>query len=311
MSDNNNQDVTEEITIAQHQQPSEITQQRGEVTQPMNYQTVSSLGGMNGEQSDNQTYTPIPSFPIQSHTFSNTKSSFLERVIRSTIAFTPPFHLVEKLESYLSENFYSILDDMGYRPDFHNRIQFSFLSTMEKFKGNNETDVCEHYTQIAKSNINSNTVKQNMLKLIKNIANAKTKESGWTLKHINKTYITLFTTDRDLKRYGKYVPTPEKLPGSRSILNIKTEYNCVELSLIAYFMLKDGSLPSTKNNRSDKKHYEKNRGKYFTFPIKNGEKVTIDHFDKIEKSLKHNITIYQLKQHNNNYSINIIRKKFK
>ena len=247
-----------------------------------------------------------PSPASHSHNITSIKSSFRESVISSSVVFSPGFALPENVHDYLSQNIQNILEDIGYRVNFHNKIKIVFTSTLEKLD-KQEIESCEHHSSIPKSDFAPDMLHHWIRHLTNNLSNTKSEKSGWVLKHIHKMLITIYTNERALKRLGRYTSIPTKLRGSTFLLNINTDGNCVHYSLIAYFMIKDGSFDKIRDI-TNKNHYEKNVGKYFNFPEIEGDTVTIEDFGKIESAVNLNIVLYQLSEINGKCSLKIIRK---
>ena len=142
--------------------------------------------------------------------------------------------------------------------------------------------------------------------------------SGWIVVGIDKMFITVLDNAATVKSYGSWkgykFPYPKKIPGSHHIININTDTNCVEFSMIAHFMRINGEHNLT--TPFCEKTYRDLRGKYFNMPDNVKTPIAINDFEKIEKSSNTNITIYRLykreylKKQNgeNDYAVRIIRK---
>ena len=102
---------------------------------------------------------------------------------------------------------------------------------------------------------------------------------------------------------------PSNAPGRNCVINIKTQHDCVELSMVASF---HHDKVKTKRNLFRASHYEKVRGKYFTFPSHLKNFITLENFDAIEKHTNTRIFIYHLTnnkfKNKNNYEIRIVRR---
>ena len=98
-------------------------------------------------------------------------------------------------------------------------------------------------------------------------------------------------------------PWPRDAPGFKSIVNINTDRDCVELSMVAAFHHNQ-----VKFHRSRASHYINARKKYFTFPPEVPTPVSFEHFPLIERKTKTSIFIYKLSKYKTQFEINIIRK---
>ena len=110
-----------------------------------------------------------------------------------------------------------------------------------------------------------------------------------------------------MNKYGRYIPWPKYLAGVKHIMNIKTENDCMELSMVGHFENKTkkhgGKLRPAKYYRSINRY-----NTYFEFPKNINYPITLDNFDLIEKKTNTEITLYAVFNENDEYKIKILRK---
>ena len=90
-----------------------------------------------------------------------------------------------------------------------------------------------------------------------------------TLKIDEKLTRTLDPVKRKIT-FGSYEDWPKGAQEAKSAINIKTDVNCVEYSMITHFAFKTNTLTvkSSKYKIDLQKFCRKNRGKCFKFPSK-------------------------------------------
>ena len=101
--------------------------------------------------------------------------------------------------------------------------------------------------------------------------------SGWTIKHVES--LQVHTVDYTPLRASSYIPLPETLNKSRSILNIKNEDNKCFLYCVLAKLHPHVAVPDQASSYQD---YEKNLNlSGLTFPM------TLSHIDKFERQNRH------------------------
>ena len=110
-----------------------------------------------------------------------------------------------------------------------------------------------------------------------------------------------------MKKYGRYKTWPDKLAGVKHVMNIKTENDCMELSMVGHFVYK--TKKHGRKLRPAKYYRSINRyNTYFEFPKNINSPITLDNFDLIEKKTNTEITLYAVFNENDEYKIKILRK---
>ena len=71
--------------------------------------------------------------------------------------------------------------------------------------------------------------------LYKNMLNHEKNGSGWAVVGIKRIRIDHSIKSNKVNRYGDFIPWPMKTAGKNCIVNIRTKYDCVRLSMVAHF----------------------------------------------------------------------------
>ena len=249
-------------------------------------------------------------------TYTSTKSyEFHSGMHREyTINFNVEIKTVDMLFSFLkNENLKEILEILTY-PSEYPLIQLKFEINTMKITENGTVAYSKIY--VSKKFMRSATVEEILLKYRQAfdhcIDASETESSGWLIKGIETFKVCIAKNTHSIKKYGrtetKRFAYPPKCPGSHFIININTDSNCVELSMIAHFDFLENN-KGLDERRKTLKHYKNLRGKYFNFP-QTLDLVTLGDFDRIENQTNTNIILYSLDYGDNTNEIefNLLRK---
>ena len=74
--------------------------------------------------------------------------------------------------------------------------------------------------------------------LHKNTLNHEQEGSGWVITGGGKLRTDFYKKKtRNMKSYGSHVKWPKGVPGSQHVVNVRTDNDCVRLSMVAHFDL--------------------------------------------------------------------------
>lgn len=241
-----------------------------------------------------------------------TSSVFKEKYKEYEITFSPSFDAYEDFFLYMSKAIKIICRKVGYINIFR-FIQLKIQVEHRRFSEISEEDEVGYFYVIEKMTQNTNLIELLEIYregLVSRLNSDSTEGSGWMFHCIKKLFIAVACTEKTFKKYGsfrKIFPYPVNVPGGKKVVNINTTHDCVQLSMIAHFLILDNI---QKNNKAKSKYfYMKYFDKYFKFPNVNATYTTLDNFKQIENTTHTNIIVYNLNVINTErYTIEVLWK---
>ena len=243
---------------------------------------------------------------------------YLHKYIKLDTKFT---HHMDFLQALKDGKFADVINEKKR----YDGIQFRIDILTEKVTDTGKVKADSFYICTDKEDIDpkSKYLEKIQEQVVSRVEQHEVKGSGLHYIGVKEFEIAFYTQSKSVKKYAKYLEWPDKLPGIKHVINIKTDTDCVELSMVAHFErnkhLNRLDEAETEEKRKEIKkslwlrearHYRSvnQYGKYFTFPKDIKSPVTLDDFDKIEKKTNTDLTLYGMFSENEDYDIKIIRK---
>ena len=227
-------------------------------------------------------------------------------------------HTHKNVSSFLHANRDQIITIIQKECNKHayNRFQLNIKLQLVKLSENGELTYNDFHLTSRVQYFNNAPLEQILHEIEKQLLERETKillqGSGWSLNKVHNVSLCFYETGVKIKKthaFGEYASWPKNARGSKSVINIKTQNSCVELSCIAHFLYqKCKNDNKTLKNMQDSNTYIKHRGKFFNFPFPSNKKISIEEFNKIEISTNTSINLYHIYEIHSQYYIRLLRR---
>ena len=235
-------------------------------------------------------------------------SSFSNKYIEYEVGITPEMETIEQFFQFLRLEFKNITQIVKY-PSEYGFIKMNVEMNLIKIIEGGETELTKFNVTLPFSRMQSLSQIINIYEeeSFIRLENVNAEGSGYIFYNISKFFISLAKDEININKYNgykkKFIHYPSKLPGKNYVLNIQTEFNCVELSMIAHFLNPESSKAKPAS------FYEQYRGKYFNFPKSVNTEIKLEDFNYIEKATDTNIILYNIStKGKNEYDIRVVYK---
>ena len=227
-------------------------------------------------------------------------------------------HTHKNVSSFLHANRHQIIGTIQKERNNHpyNRFQLDIKLQLVKLSENNELAYNDFHLTSRVQYVNNAPLEQILHEIENQLLERETRillqDSGWSLNRVHNVSLCFYETGMKIKKihaFGEYASWPKNARGSKSVINIKTQHSCVELSCIAHFLYqKCKKEKKTLKRMQEPDTYSKYRNKFFKFPFRSDQKISIEQFNKIEKSTDTSISLYHIYEIGSESYIRLLRR---